>query len=186
MGKACSLDIRERIVRSVAKGPSRRAAGRRWEVSASCAVKLVARHAATGSAAPARQGRPPGSGILGAHKDFLIARVKHKPDITMPELARVLEAERGIGVHPSSLSRLLCAAGLSYKKALLASEQERRDVRAERRSWIGERQPRMRRQPVRFVFIDETSVKTNMMRWRGRAPRGERLRAQAPFGKWQT
>lgn len=44
----------------------------------------------------------------------------------------------------------------------------------------------MRRQPCRFVFIDETSVKTNMVRGRGRAPRGERLRAQAPFGKWQT
>ncbi len=116
MGKAYSLDIRERIVGSVAKGLSRRAAGRRWEVSASCAVKVVARHAATGSAAPARQGRPLGSGKLGAHKDFLIARVKEKPDITMPELARALEAERGIGVHPSSLSRLLCAAGLSYKK----------------------------------------------------------------------
>jgi transposase len=44
----------------------------------------------------------------------------------------------------------------------------------------------MRRQPARLVFIDETSVKTNMTPLRGRCRRGERLRAQAPFGKWRT
>jgi len=36
------------------------------------------------------------------------------------------------------------------------------------------------------VFIDETAVKTNLTRLRGRAPVGERLYGPAPFGKWQT
>jgi transposase len=44
----------------------------------------------------------------------------------------------------------------------------------------------MCRQPGRLVFIDETSVKTNMTPLRGRSLRGERLIADAPFGKWQT
>ena len=44
----------------------------------------------------------------------------------------------------------------------------------------------MRRRPERLVFIDETSVKTNMTPLRGRSLRGERLLADAPFGKWQT
>ena len=44
----------------------------------------------------------------------------------------------------------------------------------------------MRRQPGRLVFIDETSVKTNMTPLRGRRLKGERLMADAPFGKWQT
>ena len=44
----------------------------------------------------------------------------------------------------------------------------------------------MHRQPGRLVFIDETSVKTNMTPLRGRSPCGERLRAEAPFGKWRT
>ena len=44
----------------------------------------------------------------------------------------------------------------------------------------------MRREPHRLVFVDETSVKTNMTRLRGRAPRGKRLRADAPFGHWKT
>lgn len=44
----------------------------------------------------------------------------------------------------------------------------------------------MRCEPGRLVFVDETSVKTNMGRLRGRSPRGERLKADAPFGKWHT
>jgi len=44
----------------------------------------------------------------------------------------------------------------------------------------------MRTMPQRLVFIDETSVKTNMTRLRGRAPKGNRLTAAAPFGKWRT
>ena len=48
------------------------------------------------------------------------------------------------------------------------------------------RQPRMRREPHRLVFIDETAVKTNLTRLRGRAPVGERFYGVAPFGKWGT
>lgn len=44
----------------------------------------------------------------------------------------------------------------------------------------------MRRMPERLVFIDETSVKTNLTRLRGRAQKGERLRSDAPFGRWRT
>ena len=44
----------------------------------------------------------------------------------------------------------------------------------------------MQARPHRLVFIDETSVKTNMTRLRGRAPKGRRLNAAAPFGRWRT
>ncbi len=44
----------------------------------------------------------------------------------------------------------------------------------------------MRTQPERLVFIDETSVKTNLSRLRGRSLRGERLQMDAPFGSWGT
>jgi transposase len=40
----------------------------------------------------------------------------------------------------------------------------------------------MRRDPHRLVFIDETSTTTKMTRLRGRARRGDRLRATAPLG----
>ena len=41
-------------------------------------------------------------------------------------------------------------------------------------------------EPERLVFIDETWASTNMARLRGRAPKGERLRASIPHGHWKT
>jgi transposase len=41
--------------------------------------------------------------------------------------------------------------------------------------------------PIRkLVFIDETWAKTNMVRTRGRSPRGRRLIAKVPYGHWKT
>ena len=40
--------------------------------------------------------------------------------------------------------------------------------------------------PSRLVFIDETWTKTNMAPLRGWAPRGQRLPAKVPHGRWQT
>ncbi len=40
--------------------------------------------------------------------------------------------------------------------------------------------------PKRLIFIDETWAKTNMIRLRGRAPRGQRLVDKTPHGHWQT
>lgn len=116
MGKSYSMDLRERLIAFVDAGHSRRHAARHFGVSESCAVKLLARRRDTGSAAPARQGRPPGGGKLAAHKDFLVAAVKENPDVTMPELTVKLAAERGVDVDPSSISRVLIKAGFSTKK----------------------------------------------------------------------
>ena len=40
--------------------------------------------------------------------------------------------------------------------------------------------------PRRLVFIDETGVRTNMVRRYGRALRGRRLVGRAPHGHWKT
>jgi len=44
----------------------------------------------------------------------------------------------------------------------------------------------MRQEPQRLLFIDETGTTTKMTRLRGRALRGKRLKANAPFGHWKT
>lgn len=68
----------------------------------------------------------------------------------------------------------------------MASECGRDDIREARRAWRCGRQPRMRQEPHRLVFLDETATTTKMTRLRGRARRHQRLRARAPFGHWQT
>ena len=69
------------------------------------------------------------------------------------------------------------------KKSAHAAEQDRPDILRRRWDWV-ESQPDLH--PDRLVFIDETWVTASMARTRGRAPRGERLRAAIPHGHWKT
>jgi transposase len=66
---------------------------------------------------------------------------------------------------------------------VLAGEQERPDIARRRAQWR-KYQPSV--DPARLVFIDETWTKTNMAPLRGWGPRGERLPAKAPYGRWNT
>jgi transposase len=56
-------------------------------------------------------------------------------------------------------------------------------VARRRAQWI---KYRGRVAPERLVFIDETWTKTNMAPLRGWAPRGRRLIAKVPHGRWST
>ena len=114
MGKPYSLDLRERIIGFIEEGGSRRGAAGHFGVCASCAIKLMDRWRRTGSAVPDRRGGSVGK--LAAHKDFLLGRVKDKPDITMPELAEALKTETGAEAAPASLSRFLIRHGQRFKK----------------------------------------------------------------------
>lgn len=117
MGKPLSLDLRARIAGYVAAGHSRRAAGRVFGVGASTVVRLMDSKNATGSLAPKRQGRAPGTaGKLAPHIGFLTEIVGAEPDITLQELAGALARTHGVSVHLSSIHRALETAGLTYKK----------------------------------------------------------------------
>jgi DDE superfamily endonuclease len=74
-------------------------------------------------------------------------------------------------------------SGCHLKKTLHAAEQDRADVAARRRIWRAA-QPFV--DADKLVFIDETGASTKMTRLYGRAPRGRRLLAKAPFGHWKT
>ena len=110
-----SSDLRERVVAFVEAGHSRHEAAARFGTSVSFAVKLMKLWHKTGSVEP----RPRGGfrhGKLRPHKDFIIAAVTARSDITMPELAGVLARARNVKVDPSRLSHFLIAAGFSFKK----------------------------------------------------------------------
>lgn len=118
MGTCRSDDLRLRVTAAVAAGSSRRAAAKRFAVSVSSAIRWSARAASEGSPRPRRQGRPAGKGPLADHLRYLIAAVEAVPDLTMPELASRLRAERGVVAANASLSKLLCRAGFTYKKTV--------------------------------------------------------------------
>ncbi|MET0530097.1 MAG: IS630 family transposase [Microvirga sp.] len=184
MTKSYSLDLRCRVARFVEAGHSCHEAARHFEVSVAFVVRLMATYRATGSLAPKPEGGWRYS-KLDPHRDFLIRRVTKKDDITMPQLAAELAA-LGTKVTPAAISHWFIRQGYSFKKTLRASEQGRSDVRQAREHWRTKRQPRMRQEPHRLVFLDETGTSTKMTRLRGRCPKGQRLYAKAPFGHWLT
>ena len=71
------------------------------------------------------------------------------------------------------------------KKGLIADERRKPTVRKARLDW-DRRQKAMREQPHRLIFLDETGTNTNMSREYGRSLRGERLKGNAPFRRWEN
>ena len=116
MTQSHALDLRVRVAGFVEAGHSRRAAARHFGVSDSFAIKLMQRQRQFGSAAPARQGRPRGTGKLAPYETCLVQTVAAAPDITMPELAARLLEDHGVAATPATLSRLLGRHGVTYKK----------------------------------------------------------------------
>ena len=102
-------------------------------------------------------------------------------DLTLSELSQRL-AEHGVVIKTTALWHQLDKWGLTFKKTLHASEQEREDVAAARRQ-RRESQPTL--EVAKLVFLDETGASTNLTRTCGRAPKGERCLAAVPHGHWQ-
>jgi transposase len=117
MSKPLSLDLRERVWKFVDEGGSRRKAARHFRISISSAVRIVASQAERGTLEPRKRGRPAGKGKLAACLPFLIEVVESVPDITLDELAAALLDAQGVKAHPASISRVLCKAGITYKKS---------------------------------------------------------------------
>jgi transposase len=114
MTRPYSVDLRERMVRAVEAGASRRATAAKFDVSPSCVIKLVQRWRQHGTLAPEprRGGR---RAKLADHAELVHALLTATPDITIVELKTRLAAE-GIAVSPSAISRFLKASGLTRKK----------------------------------------------------------------------
>jgi hypothetical protein len=69
------------------------------------------------------------------------------------------------------------------KKTAHAAERDRPDILKRREAWF---EDQLDLDPSKLIFIDETGAATNMARLRGRAQKGERLRAGIPQGHWKT
>jgi transposase len=88
MGRPYSLDLRERVVAAMAGGMTGREAARHFSIGESTALRWARRMRETGSpeAKPMGGKRP---FALAAHRNWIVARLTEKPDLTL----RALEAE---------------------------------------------------------------------------------------------
>ena len=119
---------------------------------------------------------------LQREREWLLARLAEKPDLTLRAIGTELAA-RGIKVSRFAVWHFFVHVGITFKK-----KPARQRARSARRRQAAEQWKKYqgRLDPSRLVFIDETWAKTNMTRTHGRARRGERLVAKVPHGRWRT
>ena len=114
MPRAYSIDLRERVIATVEAGWSAREAARRFDISASTAIKWVQRWRRSGSVAA----QPMGGGYrspLDQHGDFLMALIAREPDLTLEEV-RLRLRDRGVSAGLGSVWRFFARRGVSFKK----------------------------------------------------------------------
>jgi len=114
MARAYSLDLRERVVAAVEAGQSCRAVAKTFVVSVASVVKWSQRYRASGSAAARQVGGRRGYAVA-QEREWLLARIAEKPDLTLRALLLELK-ERGMVVSYYALWHFLQHEGITFKK----------------------------------------------------------------------
>jgi transposase len=178
--------LRARFEECIKEGLRDRTAAARLKLSTATGVRWQRKLRKTGLIEPEHQRRSPGHGKLSRHQAFLEELVAQDGDITLPEFAGALEAATGVAAHAAPIERFLRNLGYTYKKSLVAAKRLRAHVKKRRRNWFRHHLPAMQAHLDQLVFIDETSVKTDLSRQYGRSLCRKRLEMDAPFGAWGT
>ena len=110
-----SEDVRSLVVGEVAAGTSRRAAARRFKVSASSAIRWVDWHDETGSV-ELRPRKGKSRSPLEPHAAWLLELVGKEPDLTLAEIEGRLVTELGVRTTDSSIDRFFKRHKISFKK----------------------------------------------------------------------
>ena len=105
------------------------------------------------------------------HSDWILALIAKQPDLTLEEILAAMAKQRIPGSR-GALQRFCTRQSRNEPMPLAPA-----DVGYESKALLD---------PARLVVIDETATSTNMVRLRGRCPRGEWLIASVPHGHWKT
>ena len=113
MPKPYSMDLRERVIESIAAGASRREAAELYGLSPSVVVIWVQRWEATGSILA----RPSGGSVspLEDHAEFLLDLVAEQPDLTLDEIVAAMAKARIAGSR-TAVWRFYERHGITFKK----------------------------------------------------------------------
>jgi putative transposase len=116
MSRPYSEDLRRRAVAAVEEGLSRRQAAEVFSVGASSVIRWAQRQEQTGSVSARPMGGSRGTRIRGADREWLLARIKAKPDLTLEEMRHELADQRGLKVGYGSVWRFCDREKQTYKK----------------------------------------------------------------------
>ena len=177
--KAYSDDLREKVLKALEVGQSAKEVAYRFDVSISWVYKISRRSRLTGSyKALPRPGAP--RKLSDEEIGKLEQLVKENPSATLKELKQIGGFHVGITTIHNILRQKL---KLTYKKTLFAAEQNREDVKEAREKWEKESQGI----PAScIVCLDESNIKTSMVRLYGRGKRGQRVKGYIPDARWKS
>lgn len=116
MGQTLSEDLRVRVIAAVDGGLSRNAAAARFGVAVSTAVRWLRHWRETGDTSAKPKGGDLRSHRIEAYHDAIFAAVEVRKDITLAELAELLQSEHGARFAPSTIWRFFARHGVSFKK----------------------------------------------------------------------
>lgn len=115
--RSYSQDLRGRFLHAIAHGASARAAGRRFALSPTTAIRWAKAWHQHGRQGPKPRGRQLGQGAkLAEHATFLLDLLEERRDITLQEVAGRLARERGIAAALSTIWRFYAQRGITFKK----------------------------------------------------------------------
>ena len=176
--KPYSIDMRQRVAQAVDQlQGSLRQLARRFMVSVSFIVRLLALRRQTGSLDPRpHQGGP--APLLDRQQLQRLQRVLHdQPDATLDELAQ------RFGCARMTIWRALRRLKITRKKKVFrADERNNPKVKKKRRQF---QQEVATLNAKRLIFVDEMGATTALDRLYGWAPAGERVYGSIP-GSWKT
>lgn len=116
MAKSLSEDLRVRVIAAVEAGLSRHAAAARFGIGVATAVRWLRAWREAGVTAARPRGGDRHSARIEGFGAVILQAVDRQVDITLVELAELLEREHGERFAPSTLWRFLDRRGLSFKK----------------------------------------------------------------------
>ena len=175
---AYPMDLRLRVLRDSDVGLSSDELAEKYSVSRAWVDRLKQRRRETGEVAPRKQTRWR-TLILHSQLAQLAALIREQPDRTLAELQEALRTPASL----PTLCRTIKKLGFRFKKTVRASEHDRADVALARTAWHAAA-PTL--DPRRLVFLDESGVRTDLVRRYGRGLHGARVTDHAPDGRWQT
>jgi transposase len=114
--RSYSNDLRERVIKAVEDGLSRRAAARKLDVGAATAIRWAQQWKTTGSVAPAIH--KPSRSPLEAHAAFLLGLIDQQPDMTLAEIKAALFSSVGVTAAVSAIHRFFARRQITFKKKL--------------------------------------------------------------------
>lgn len=165
--KAYSQDLRERIVQTVDEGKTQAETAHLFKVSLKTVERYIRQRREKGHLlSKPIPGRPPTKRALLEAK--LQPQLEKKPDATLQEHCTTWEAETGIKVSISTMSRAIDHLQWTFKKKTLQASERKEE---ERKIW---KEKTKDSDASKYRFIDEMGSNLSLTRLYARAPKGKR------------